>query len=132
MNLIKLFTAESQSNSKIFDLITQFYLILSEKEWIKNYIFWELRLLSVLGYKLDLDGIVNKKMINDKILYVAESSSEVKIVPNFLINKKDEVNDLKILLDGLKLVGDYMDKTILKPNNLNFPVSRNQFVNSLK
>jgi len=25
-----------------------------------------------------------------------------------------------------------MDKIILKPNNLNFPISRNQFINSLK
>ena len=26
--------------------------------------------------------------------------------------------DLKILLNGLKLVGDYLEKTILKPNNI--------------
>jgi DNA repair protein RecO (recombination protein O) len=30
------------------------------------------------------------------------------------------------------LVGDFMDKTILKPNNVNYPLSRNQFINSLK
>ena len=55
-----------------------------------------------------------------------------KIVPNFLIDKNETVNDLKTLLLGLKLVGDYMDKTILKPNNINFPITRTQFVNSLK
>ena len=70
--------------------------------------------------------------IDNKTLYIAESSTEKKIVPNFLIDKKDNTNDLNTLLDGLKLVGDYMEKTILKPNNLNFPISRNQFVNSLK
>ena len=69
---------------------------------------------------------------NNKTLYVAESLTEKKIVPNFLINKNDIVNDINILLEGLKLVGDFMDKNILKPNNLNFPISRNQFVNSLK
>ena len=42
------------------------------------------------------------------------------------------VDDIKTLLNGLKLVGDFMDKTILKPNNINFPISRSQFVNSLK
>ena len=42
------------------------------------------------------------------------------------------MNDIKTLLDGLKLVGDYLDKTILKPNNLNYPISRIQFINSLK
>ena len=132
MNLIKLLTAESQSNIKIYDLIQEFYLILSAGEWLKKYIFWELKLLSILGYDLNLDNIVNKKIINDKILYIATSSTEKKIVPNFLINKKDPVKDLNTLLDGLKLVGDFMDKTILKPNNMNFPINRNQFINSLK
>ena len=132
MNLIKLLTAELQSNIKIYDLIIEFYLILSNKEWLKKYIFWELELLSILGYNLDLDGMVNKKFINNKTLYVAESSTEKKVVPNFLIDKNDTVNELNALLDGLKLVGDFMDKTILKPNNINFPISRNQFINSLK
>ena len=132
MNLIKLFTAESQSNNKIYDLINDFYLLLTDDEWLKKYIFWELKLLSILGYDLNLDSFVNKKIINDKILYVASSSSEKKIVPNFLINKKDQVKDLNTLLDGLKLVGDFMNKTILKPNNMNFPINRNQFINSLK
>lgn len=132
MNLIKLLTAELQSNIKIYDSINEFYLILSENQWLKKYIFWELKLLSLLGFNIDFEKIVNKKIIDNKTLYIAESSTEKKIVPNFLIDKKDTKIDLNILLDGLKLVGDYMDKTVLKPNNLNFPISRKQFVNSLK
>ncbi len=132
MNLVKLLTAESQSNSKIYDLIHEFYEVLPRNDWLKHYIFWELKLLSLLGYNLDFNEIVNKKIINNKVLYYAESSTDKKIVPNFLIEKKDSVYDLNILLDGLKLVGDYLDKTILKPNNINFPLSRSQFINSLK
>ena len=49
-----------------------------------------------------------------------------------LIEKDIEVNDVEILLSGLKLVGDYLDKTILKPNNLNYPISRLLFLNSFK
>ena len=60
MNLIKLLTADSQSNNKIYDLINEFYLNLSDDDWLKKYIFWELNLLSILGYNLDLDGMVNK------------------------------------------------------------------------
>ena len=132
MNLIKLLTAEFQSNTGIYDLINEFYAILSDKEWLKKYIFWELKLLSVLGYNLDFESIVNKKIIDNKTLYIAESSTEKRIVPNFFIDKKVTVNDLNTLLEGLKLVGDYMNKTILKPNNINYPISRYQFVNSLK
>ena len=39
--------------------------------------------------------------------------------------------NIKDLLNGLKLIGDFMEKTILKPNNVNYPISRNQFINSL-
>ena len=132
MNLIKLLNADLQTNLRVFNLIEQFYLLLLNKDWLKNYILWELELLKNLGYDLKLDSLVNKKIINNKVLYLVESSTEKKIVPNFLVNKDETVNDLKTLLSGLKLVGDYIDKTILKPNNINFPISRNQFVNSLK
>tara|TARA_B100001057_G_scaffold407373_1_gene421185 strand:- start:1051 stop:1731 length:681 start_codon:yes stop_codon:yes gene_type:complete len=132
MNLIKILTAESQSIPKIYELINKFYLILDKRNWLKEYIFWELDLLSTLGFNLDLKNMVNKKLIDNKILYVVESSTEKKIVPNFLIDRNDDLNDPKEILAGLKLVGDFMDKTILKPNNISFPFSRNQFVNSLK
>jgi hypothetical protein len=36
------------------------------------------------------------------------------------------------LLNGLKLVGDYLEKIILKPNNINYPTSRLDFINILK
>jgi len=132
MNLIKLLTAESQTNIKIFNLIDEFYSLISDNNWIQKYAYWELNLLKVLGYDLELKSKVNKKIVDNKTFYVAESSTEKKIVPNFLIDKNNVVDDINTLLDGLKLVGDFMNKTILKPNNLNFPISRNQFVNSLK
>src|SRR6056300_1368402 len=119
-NLIKILTADSQSNIKVYQLIEKLFLILNNKDWLKNYIFWELDLLKVLGYDLELESLVEKDTI------------EKKYVPNFLIDKDIEVSDLKTLLNGLKLVGDYLDKTILKPNNLNYPNSRLLFINSLK
>ena len=113
-------------------MINDFYFKITDINWLREYIFWELELLSILGYNLDLENIVNKKLIDGKILYTVESSTEKKIVPNFLIDKNNDLIDTKELLDGLKLVGDFLDKTILKPNNINFPISRNQFINSLK
>ena len=44
MNLIKILTAESQSNNKVYFIIQNLFLILKEKDWIKKYIFWELEL----------------------------------------------------------------------------------------
>jgi DNA repair protein RecO (recombination protein O) len=131
-NLIKILTADSQSNIKVYQLIENLFLILDNKDWLKNYIFWELDLLKVLGYDLELESLVEKDTIENKTVYYASSSTEKKYVPNFLIDKDLEVSDLKTLLNGLKLVGDYLDKTILKPNNLNYPNSRLLFINSLK
>ena len=132
MHLIKLLTADAQVNIKVFDLINQFYKFISGTYWLKEYIIWELELLKVLGYDLKLESIVNKELKNDEIMYFASSSKEKKNVPNFLIDKNKKENDLKTLLKGLKLVGNFMDKTILKPNNLNLPLSRIHFENSLK
>ena len=131
-NLIKILTADSQSNIKVYQLIENLFFILDNKDWLKRYIFWELDLLKVLGYDLELESLVEKDTIENKTVYYASSSTEKKYVPNFLIDKDIEVSDLKTLLNGLKLVGDYLDKTILKPNNLNYPNSRLLFINSLK
>ena len=131
-NLIKILTVDSQSNIKVYQIIENLFLILNDKDWLKKYIFWELDLLKVLGYDLELKNLVEKDIVDNKTIYFATSSTEKKYVPNFLIEKDIEVNDLKTLLNGLKLVGDYLDKTILKPNNINYPSSRLLFINSLK
>ena len=131
-NLVKILTADSQSNIKVYQLIENLFFILDSKDWLKKYIFWELDLLKVLGYDLELESLVEKDTIENKTVYYASSSTEKKYVPNFLIERDLEVKDINILLSGLRLVGDYLDKTILKPNNLNFPNSRVVFLNSLK
>lgn len=131
-NLVKILTADSQANIKVYQIIENLFLILKDQDWLKKYIFWELDLLKLLGYDLELENLVEKDTVENKTLYYASSSNEKKFVPNFLIEKDLEVNDIKILLNGLKLVGDYLDKTILKPNNLNYPNSRLLFINSLK
>jgi len=132
MQLIKILTAELQKNELIYHLIEDFYSLLKNDDWIKNYILWELELFKILGYDLEFKDLVSKKIINNEIQYISKSSVEKKIVPNFLVDKDENTQDLKILLNGLKLVGDYLEKTILKPNNLTQPISRLNFINTLK
>ena len=132
MHLIKLLTAEAQSNKEIFKLIDKFFEILSSDNWIQKYIFWELELLKLLGYDLELKNIAVKEIVNNETNYYVKSSTEKKIIPNFLIDEKNLNVNLKNLLKGLKLVSDYLEKSILKPNNLNLPTSRTHFINLLK
>ena len=132
MNLVKVLTADSQKNIKIFTLLEEFYLLLNSENWIKNYIFWELELFKSLGYDLDFENLVDEKIIDNKKQYISKSSTEKRIIPNFLIEKNSSNEDMNSLLTGLKLLSDYLEKSILKPNNLNQPLSRMQFINSLK
>ena len=132
MNLIKILTVEAQENKKVFSLIQDLFSILNYQNWLKKYIFWELELLKLLGYNLELENLVKKNLEDNKTVYFATTHGEKKYVPNFLVEKNLDVTDINILLSGLKLVGDYLDKTILKPNNLNYPNSRVIFLNSLK
>ena len=132
MHLIKSLTAELQKNKSIYQLIGDFYILLNNQDWIKNYIFWELELFKLLGFDLELKNLVDKQIVNKKLQYISKSITEKKIVPNFLVDKNTSNTDLNSLLSGLKLVGDYLEKSILKPNNLSQPISRINFINSLK
>jgi DNA repair protein RecO (recombination protein O) len=132
MHLLKILTAEYEKNQNIYHLIENFFSFLKEENWIKSYIFWELELFKILGYDLEFVNLVEKKLVENQIQYISKSASNKRIIPKFLIDKSDTSEDLKTLLSGLRLVSDYLEKTILKPNNLNHPISRLQFINSLK
>ena len=132
MHLIKLLTAEAQSNKEIFKLIDKFFEILTSDNWIQKYIFWELELLKLLGYDLELKNMAEKEIVDSEVNYYVKSSTEKKSIPNFLIDENNLDVNIKNLLKGLKLVSDYLEKSILKPNNLNLPTSRTHFINLLK
>ena len=132
MNLIKILTVESQENIKIYNLIENFYLIINLNQWIKEYIFWELKLLELVGFNLELDKIVEIENYNNEKKYFVKSSKEKKYIPNFLIDRTEINLDNDKLEKGLKLVGDFLEKNILKPNNINYPISRIEFINQLK
>ena len=122
----------TKKNEEIFKLIEAFYNLLKTENWIQNYIFWELELFKILGFDLDFKSLVDKKIISNEITYVTKFNNEKKIIPNFLIHKSLNLEDPSTLLKGLQLVSDYLDKSILKPNNLTQPLSRLQFINTLK
>ena len=132
MNLIKLLTVELQENFKIFDAIEDFFINLNNENWTKKYIFWELKILKYIGYDVDFKKIINSEIIKNKKKYYLKSNNNKKYIPNFLIDKDNKRIDNDSLLKGLNLVGDYMNKNILKPNNINYPNSRLELINLFK
>ena len=115
-----------------FKLINNFFELLKSENWLKQFVLWELQFLKVIGYDLELRNLVDKEIVNGEKIYFVKSNNEKKLIPNFLIDIDDNVYDDKTLLKGLKLVGDYIDKSILKPNNIIYPSSRLEFVNLIK
>jgi len=132
MSLIKLLTVENQSNINIFYLIGDFYDFLENKNWINRLIFWELELLKLIGYDLELKKIVKEEIIDDKKLYFVMKNNEKKYIPNFIVDKDIQIIDFNQTFNGLKLISDYLDKSILKPNNISHPKSRIDFMNAIK
>ena len=132
MNLIKLLTVELQENFKIFDAIEDFFINLNNENWTKKYVFWELKILKYIGFDIDLKKIINSEIIKNEKKYYLKSNTNKKYIPNFLIDKDDKRIDNDSLLKGLNLVGDYMNKNILKPNNINYPNARLEFINLFK
>lgn len=130
MNLIKILTAENQSNIKIFILIENLFNILKKNKWLIDFIFWELNFFKKIGYDINYkDYVINLKEYDENKYVVKERK---KLIPNFLIDKNYEAKNTSEILEALKINGDFLDKTILKNNNLKFPTSRNDFINSLK
>ena len=132
MNLVKLLTVESQENINIYNLINNLFLLLKKIDWLKDFVFWELQLLKLIGYDLELKNIVDEEIVNGKKKFFVQRNNEKKFIPNFLIENENNQTDNKNIISGLKLVGDYLEKSILKPNNISFPVSRIEFINMIK
>ena len=130
MSLVKILTVEAQENKKVYKDIESFLNNLDDIYWLNKYIFWELNLLKHLGYDLDIENIVSFEIINNKKKYFVKSNSTIKYVPNFLV-EKNNVTDQKSLILGLKIITDYLNKSVLSINNISHPLARINFINSL-
>tara|TARA_B100001964_G_scaffold125843_1_gene139191 strand:+ start:639 stop:1184 length:546 start_codon:yes stop_codon:yes gene_type:complete len=87
MNLVKLLTVESQENINIYNLINNLFLLLKKIDWLKDFVFWELQLLKLIGYDLELKNIVDEEIVNGKKNFFVQRNNEKKFIPNFLNRK---------------------------------------------
>ena len=132
MNLIKLLTVENQLNNEIFKLIDIFFENLKNENWISELVFWELNFFKLIGYDLELSKLVSKELKDGKYLYYVSNNNQKKYVPSFLIENNKNEKSIHQVLNGLKLVTDFLDKSILKPNNISYPKSRIDFLNLIR
>ena len=130
MNLVKILTVDNQENKNIFKLLKNFFLLLDDSNWLTNFIFWELSFYKSIGYDINFKNYVKYINVGGQKKFVVESTN--KIIPNFLINHDVSPDNEKDIFKGFNIVGDFLDKSILKPNNINYPLSRIEFGNLIK
>ena len=130
MNLIKILTAENEDNIEIYNLLEKLFKIIDLDNWLVEFLYLELNIFKSIGYDINFKDYVVDKNINGQTKFIVDSSQ--KIIPNFLIDKNFSPENLKEIYSGFSIVGDFLDKTIIKPNNKNYPSTRNDFINLLK
>ena len=127
LNLVKILTVENQSNKNLYFQFFKLYELLNQNDWIKKFVFWELEVIKLVGYDINFNDYVNNEKKYDDSSYVPTIDSR-KEIPSFLLKKDDDKIKNEDLKNGLKIVGDFLNKTILVPNNIIYPSSRNEFI----
>ena len=127
VNLIKILTVENQNNVNIYSQLHKLFQILNQDEWIKNFIFWELEVIKLVGYDINFNDYIDETDVNDNRLYIATFDGS-KEIPAFLLKKDNSKINKDELKSGLKIVGDFLNKSVLVPNNINYPIARNEFI----
>ena len=131
IQIIKILTVENQSNVKIFELIENLYKILDDDNWLKRFVIWELDFFKLIGYEISFLDHVEKVTKNNKTFYVSKNDNS-KIIPNFLVNNHDSVQNNQEIVNALSITGDFLKKSILNDNDYSLPNSRINFENLIE
>ena len=131
IQIIKILTVENQSNIKIFELIENLYKILDDGNWLKRFVIWELDFFKLIGYEISFLDHVEKVTKNNKIFYVSKNDNS-RIIPNFLVNNHDSVQNNQEIVNALSITGDFLKKSILNDNDYSLPNSRINFENLIE
>ena len=130
MNLIKTLTVENETNKDIYQLLNNFFELLNKDNWLVFFIFWELNFYKTIGYDIDFKNYVTNTIIDGDEKFIVESTK--KTIPNFLVNNDINTKNENDIFNAFKIVGEFLDKSILKPNNISFPSSRIEFGKLIK
>ena len=130
MNLIKTLTVDNETNKNIYQLLNNFFELLNKDNWLVFFIFWELNFYKTIGYDIDFKNYVTNTIIDGDEKFIVESTK--KAIPNFLVNNDINTKNENDIFSAFKIVGEFLDKSILKPNNISFPSSRIEFGKLIK
>ena len=125
LELLKITLPELLSYNSIFVLFSNFLNeLMFNKNWIIHYIFWEIDFLKEIGFDMSLRSNLVSENYSKKNMSTVYIDNEKISIPSFMVENKFEDVDVKSIYHALKLIGKFLEKNILIPNNLNYPISR--------
>jgi DNA repair protein RecO (recombination protein O) len=125
LNLLKTLLPEMLSYNSIYISFSNFLSELKfSNNWIVHYIFWEMNLLKKIGFDMNLQTNYVTTSYNKKKMITVNIDNENIKVPIFMVDKKFDNIDTKLIYCALTFIGKFLKKNILTPNNLNYPISR--------
>ena len=125
LNLLKILLPELLNYNSIYILFSNFLNELKfSNNWIIHYIFWEINLLKEIGFDMNLASNLVSKTNSEKNMIIVNIDNEKINIPSFMVERKIENVDAKSIYYALRLIGKFLQKNILIPNNLNYPISR--------
>ena len=122
--ILNLLLPDSQPYKNLFVSLENFLNELDKKNWVINYIHWELNLLKELGFDPYLEQFSQEHdaSSNYKIIEIDNIKYQV---PNFLLKKNNnEIFDSKDLSKALSFTRNLLSNKFFLPNNLIFPKAR--------
>ena len=125
-SILRILLPENQKSKNIYDSLENLLSHFDNKDWFLNYLYWELNLISNLGFGFDTDKISNTN--GQKNIIIKIDNIDYKI-PIFLISK-DNINiNSNEIYEGLLFTRKLMENKFFIPNNIKFPLSRKIFEN---
>ena len=122
-SMLKVLLPENQKYKNFYSSLSNFFNSLNKKNWLINYLFWEINLITNLGFGFQSNIKAPSDTNINKIYNLKIDDIEYKI-PDFLISKKvDQVSNNE-LYQGLVFCRTLMENKFFNPNNLKFPKSR--------
>ena len=120
--ILKILLPEGQINKIVYNSFESMLNNLKNHDWIKFYIFWELKLIKELGYEINFLSFGKPESL--KVDSVEINNKTFKI-PKFLFNKDFNVENKKDVKEALNFNKSLLIENFFLPNKLNFPIFRN-------
>ncbi len=117
-SILKILLPERQINKKIYTSFEDFLSKLVNTDWINLYIFWELSLIQELGYSVDF----NKMSTSQSNISINEKNYKI---PELILNKNHDQFSKHEIKEALQFNKHLLMDSIITPNKLKLPLSRN-------